>query len=65
MILYAVRWQENEDAGFTRSEFIKPQEAMEAAKEFQKQKKLNVNIKLVDTKNDKFIGEIEVESGGE
>lgn len=58
MILYGVRWEEKQDSGFIRSEFIKAEEAIDKAKELKQDDKINVNIKLVDTKTGHFKGEL-------
>lgn len=58
MILYGVRWQEEENKGFMRSEFPKPEQAIAKAKELDSEGKLNVNIKLIDISADKFVGEL-------
>jgi hypothetical protein len=61
MILYGVRWEEVENNGFTRSEFVKPEEAISKAKELKAEGKFNVNIKLVDSKTSEFKGELSFE----
>lgn len=61
MILYGVRWEEKEDSGFVRSEFIEQKEAIGRAKELKHEGKFNVNIKLVDTKTGHFKGELSFE----
>lgn len=59
MILYGVRWQEKDGKGFMRSEFPKAEQAIAKAKELESQGKLNVNIQLVDTVSDKFVGNLD------
>ena len=61
MILYGVRWEEKENGGFTRSEFIKPEEAISKAKELKTEGKFNVNIKLVDSRTSEFKGDLSFE----
>lgn len=61
MILFGVRWEEKENDGFTRSEFVKADEAIEKAKELKNEGKFNINIKLVDTKTGEFKGNLSFE----
>ncbi|MFB1100879.1 hypothetical protein [Terribacillus sp. JSM ZJ617] len=61
MILHAVRWKEAEDKSFIRSEFVVPEEAIAKAKELKEAGKHDVNIKLVDTRTDKFVGNLSLE----
>jgi hypothetical protein len=58
MILFGVRWEEEENSGFTRSEFVKPEEAIAKARDLVHDGKFNINIKLVDTKDGKFKGDL-------
>lgn len=58
MILYGVRWQDEEGKGFMRSEFTKAEQAISKAKALETEGKFNVNIKMVDSKNDKFVGDL-------
>jgi hypothetical protein len=59
MILFGVRWEEEKDSGFTRSEFIKEDEAIAKARDLVHDGKFNVNIKLVDTKDGQFKGDLQ------
>lgn len=58
MILHAVRWKEQENSGFTRTEFLSLDEAVTKAKKLIEEGKLEVNVRLVDPKTDKFVGDV-------
>lgn len=58
MILHGVRWRNEGNEGFMRSEFRSAEEAIEAAKKLDAEGEGDVNIKLVDTVTGKFVGEL-------
>ena len=59
MILHAVRWQNDNGKGYMRSEFPKAEQAIAKAKELDNEGKVDVNIKLIDTSTDKFVGSLD------